>query len=90
MEHSEKGTPLSPWDFFNQDGKYLFKLAKCALALLSLEAATKGVPISGVQAASLGFPGGKRLEDGESIATKDFRKALLNKKYKESTQFKMT
>lgn len=44
-----------------QDGKYLFKLAKCALALLSLEAATKGVPISGVQAASLGVQpeGGK-------------------------------
>lgn len=44
-----------------QDGKYLFKLAKCALALLSLEAATKGVPISGVHAASLGVQpeGGK-------------------------------
>lgn len=46
---------------FFQDGKYLFKLAKCALALLSLEAATKGVPISGVHAASLGVQpeGGK-------------------------------
>ncbi|CAJ1426848.1 unnamed protein product [Effrenium voratum] len=34
-----------------KDSKYVFKLARCALSLLSLEAATKGVPISGVQAA---------------------------------------
>ena len=51
MEDSSRHS-IKPWEFCNQDGKYLFKLAKCALALLSLEAATKGVPISGVQAAS--------------------------------------
>jgi len=34
-----------------KDTKYIFKLARCALALLSLEGATKGVPVSGVQAA---------------------------------------
>eukprot|EP00435_Cladocopium_sp_Y103_P002839 s4514_g1.t1 len=34
-----------------KDSKYLFKLARCALALLSVDAATAGVPISGVQAA---------------------------------------
>eukprot|EP00930_Biecheleria_cincta_P018038 TRINITY_DN14177_c0_g1_i2.p1 TRINITY_DN14177_c0_g1~~TRINITY_DN14177_c0_g1_i2.p1 ORF type:complete len:868 (-),score=162.47 TRINITY_DN14177_c0_g1_i2:21-2624(-) len=34
-----------------KDAKCIFKLARCALALLSLEGATKGVPVSGVQAA---------------------------------------
>eukprot|EP00441_Pelagodinium_beii_P035253 CAMPEP_0197633012 /NCGR_PEP_ID=MMETSP1338-20131121/9484_1 /TAXON_ID=43686 ORGANISM="Pelagodinium beii, Strain RCC1491" /NCGR_SAMPLE_ID=MMETSP1338 /ASSEMBLY_ACC=CAM_ASM_000754 /LENGTH=882 /DNA_ID=CAMNT_0043204595 /DNA_START=1 /DNA_END=2649 /DNA_ORIENTATION=- len=34
-----------------KDAKCIFKIARCALSLLSLEAATKGVPVSGVSAA---------------------------------------
>ncbi|CAK9053235.1 Modification methylase Rho11sI (M.Rho11sI) (Bsu P11s) (Cytosine-specific methyltransferase Rho11sI) [Durusdinium trenchii] len=34
-----------------KESKYLFKLARCALTFLPMEAATKGVPVSGVQAA---------------------------------------
>lgn len=34
-----------------KETKSIFRLARCALALLPVEAATKGVPISGVQAA---------------------------------------
>lgn len=34
-----------------KESKLIFKLARCALVLLSLEVATQGVPVSGVQAA---------------------------------------